>query len=88
MGPLEEIIRNRIRDHFPTSTFTLLNESKRHQGHKGHTGGNETHFHLILYDKAFEGCSSLQRQRQVIPLFQDLMQEGLHALSMELMPPT
>ncbi len=66
----------------------IEDETAKHHGHAGHTGGEMTHLRLKIVSPAFEGKNRLERQRMVMGLLQPLWQEtNLHALSLEAKAP-
>ena len=56
-------------------------------GHAGWREGGETHFHLRMTSAAFTGHSRIARQRMVHKALGDLLEETVHALSMDLSAP-
>lgn len=61
------------------SRIEILDDSEKHKGHAGARQGG--HYHLNIVSSAFEGCSTLARHRLVHAALGDLMQNGIHALS-------
>jgi BolA protein len=64
----------------------VIDQSAAHAGHAGAREGGG-HFHVILVSSAFEGRSSLQRQRAVYQILAEEMQSSIHALSMTCLSP-
>ena len=69
-------------------SIEIVDDSAKHHGHAGHTGGEMTHLTLRVVSAAFVGKSRLERQRMVMDLVKPLWAEtNLHALSIEALPP-
>lgn len=67
----------------------IMDDTAKHHGHAGHSGGEMTHLRLKVVSSAFAGQSRLQRQRIVMDLLKPLWDEtNLHALSLEAKAPT
>ena len=82
------LIKQKIEDNLKPVHFEIINESDRHIGHAGHDGSGESHFKLMVVSSAFDGCSRVQRHRQVYDLLDGAFSMGLHALSMQLYTPS
>ncbi|MBU6235600.1 MAG: BolA/IbaG family iron-sulfur metabolism protein [Alphaproteobacteria bacterium] len=66
----------------------IEDETARHHGHAGHSGGAMTHLKLKVVSAAFAGQSRLARQRMVMDLLKSLWADtNLHALSLEAKAP-
>lgn len=63
----------------------LEDESHQHAGHAGARQGG--HYRLHLVSAAFAGKNTVARHRMVYALLGDLMQNGIHALSLRLQTP-
>lgn len=62
----------------------VLDESAAHAGHAGSNGlGHGTHFRVRIGDPSFDPLPRLKRHRLVYDAVQDLMQQGIHALAVE-----
>jgi BolA protein len=81
---LTESIRSKLQKAFAPEILDLENESHQHSG----PANGETHFRLILVSPAFEGVARVDRQRQVMALFDEERSRGLHALTMRVMTPS
>jgi len=53
-----------------------------------HSRGLETHYKIELVSVAFEGQSRVQRQRELMKLFDAEFASGLHSLALRLMTPS
>ena len=78
---IEPVIMERLNaSDISFESITLRNDSHLHAGHSGaKTGG---HFHLDLISNDFENKNRVQRHQMIYQLFGDLMQNGIHALSL------
>ncbi len=72
---------------FEPQDIFLEDQSDRHIGHAGHDGMGESHFHLTMVSKKFEGKSKIERQRMVYDVLKPFFEGRLHALSMALEAP-
>jgi BolA protein len=60
-------------------------DSAKHAGHAGAAGGG--HYRLLIVSQQFAGKSPIARHRMVYDLLGDLMQQGIHALSIKAYTP-
>jgi BolA protein len=84
---LRERIKRKLTAAFQPSELELIDDSARHEGHQPDLQGAETHFKLRMISTAFNGMSSLERQRAVYAVLADEMKLHIHALSMDLQTP-
>ena len=86
VGPTAASIEQRLRDRLTPSALEVLDESADHAGHAGANGtGFGTHFRVRIASAQFDGRSRVQRHRLVYDALQDFMDQGLHALAIELL---
>jgi len=86
VGPTAAAIEQRLRDRLTPSALEVLDESADHAGHAGANGtGFGTHFRVRIASAQFDGRSRVQRHRLVYDALQDFMDQGLHALAIELL---
>ena len=86
VGPTAAAIEQRLRDRLTPSALAVLDESADHAGHAGANGtGFGTHFRVRIASTQFDGRSRVQRHRLVYDALQDFMDQGLHALAIELL---
>ena len=81
-----EEIRQRLAALSP-SRLDLLDESAKHAGHAGAAPGGNTHWKLTIVSAAFTGSSKLARHRMIYGALGDLMQNPIHALSIDARAP-
>lgn len=81
MGAVTDTIRRKLTEAFSPSTLELTDDSDRHHGHAGHTGGGESHFNLRIEAEAFAGKARVMRQRMVMQVLANELAGPVHALS-------
>lgn len=80
------LIRARLEERFSPLSLELTDESHRHAGHAGARTG-KGHFHVRIIARAFEGVPPVQRHRMIYEALDELMQNDIHALSIEASSP-
>ncbi|WP_371155054.1 BolA family protein [Jannaschia sp. 2305UL9-9] len=80
---MEATIRARLDAALKPSHLEVHNESAQHAGHSGDDGSGESHWHVVIWAKAFDGKSRIERHRMVHAALGDAM-DRIHALSMDL----
>ncbi len=73
-----EILRERLAPLAP-ARLDIRDDSARHAGHAGAREGG--HFVVNIISTRFTDLSTMQRHRLVYDAVGDLMQKGIHALS-------
>ena len=79
-------IRRRLGALSP-SRVELLDESAKHAGHAGARPGGNTHWRLMIVSAAFTGSSTVARHRMIYQALGELMQDPIHALSIDARAP-
>lgn len=69
------------------SRLELLDESAKHAGHAGARPGGNTHWKLTIVSAAFAGSSTVARHRMIYEALGELMQDPIHALSINARAP-
>ena len=77
--PIAHQIEEKIKIQFPEAFYQLTNESHLHGG-----PALESHFKLILVSVHFEGVGRVKRHQSIYQLLEEEMQQGVHALSLNL----
>jgi BolA protein len=67
--------------------LVVEDESARHAGHAGARPGGETHFHVRIVARAFEGLSRIARQRRIHEILSEELRTRVHALSIDARAP-
>ena len=76
----------RLREVLAPTTLEVLDESHQHEGHAGANGtGFGTHFRVRISSPAFDGCSRIARHRLVYDALQDFIDQGVHALAIDVL---
>ena len=78
--PVLEQIRERLQAAFAPSELEVLDEGHKHAGHAGEGKG---HFHVRIVSAAFVGQLPIKRHRMVYAVLDGLMNNGIHALSID-----
>ena len=79
---IEQVLREKLT---PTQ-LEVLDESAAHAGHVGANGtGFGTHFRVRIAAPIFDGKSRVARHRVVYDSLQDFLDQGLHALAIEVL---
>lgn len=84
MAPTGIALEQRLRQVLAPSELQVLDESAQHAGHAGSNGtGYGTHFRVRIASPMFAGKTRVQRHRLVYDALQDFIDQGLHALAIE-----
>lgn len=79
-----EQIRQRLSDALAPVELEVLDEGHRHAGH---ANAGKGHFHVRIASPAFAGVLPIKRHRMVYAALEDLMDRGIHALSIDAKAP-
>lgn len=79
-----EQIRQRLSDALAPVELEVLDEGHRHAGH---ANAGKGHFHVRIVSPAFAGVLPIKRHRMVYAALEDLMDRGIHALSIDAKAP-
>jgi BolA protein len=79
-----DVLRERLAQLNPT-TLEIRDDSARHAGHAGAKSGG--HYAVSIVAARFAGLSTMQRHRLVYDAVGDLVQQGIHALSISARTP-
>lgn len=77
-------IRRRLAAALQPVELVVLDEGHKHAGHANEGKG---HFHVHIVSQAFVGAPPLKRHRQVYAALGELMDNGIHALSIDAKAP-
>jgi BolA protein len=79
-----ERIRQRLLERLQPSALEVIDESAAHAGHAGASpSGQGSHMRVRVASPLFTGLSRVQRHRLVYDALQDFIDQGLHALAIE-----
>ena len=85
-SPTATALDLRLRERLAPSELQVLDESADHAGHVGSNGtAYGTHFRVRIASPLFTGKSRVQRHRIVYDALQDFIDQGLHALAIEVL---
>ena len=78
----------RLSERLQPFELEVLDESADHAGHAGANDlGRGTHFRVRIGSGLFQGLPRVQRHRLVYDALQDFIDQGLHALAIEIVDP-
>lgn len=75
-----EQIRQRLTRALAPTELEVVDEGHLHAGHAGEGKG---HFHVRIVSAAFAGQLPIRRHRMVYAAVEELMDNGIHALSID-----
>ncbi len=76
--PVMVQIRARLEAALAPTALEIIDEGHKHAGHAGEGKG---HFHVRIVSAAFAGQLPLKRHRMIHAALEGLMDNGIHALS-------
>ena len=78
-------IEQRLRERLQPTDLQVMDESSAHAGHAGASPtGSGSHMRVRVASPLFTGLSRVARHRLVYDALQDFIDQGLHALAIEL----
>lgn len=80
-----EQIRERLVAALAPSELEVLDEGHKHAGH---ANAGKGHFHVRIVSGAFAGVLPIKRHRMVYAALDGLMDQGIHALSIDARAPS
>jgi BolA protein len=86
-GPIAREMLSRLEAALAPTALTLIDDSEKHRGHGGYNPAGESHFSLAIESAAFTGKSRVERQRMIYRAIGELMDERVHALSIQAKAP-
>ena len=84
MNSTQQLLHERLLSLQPEQ-LEITDDSAAHAGHAGAKSGG--HYTVTIVSAVFCGLNRVQRQRLVYQAAGDLMQHGIHALSMHALTP-
>ena len=82
-----ERITSKLTTSLAPSKLEVTDQSHLHAGHAGARPEGETHFHVLVVAKRFDGLNRVARQRLIYETLKEEMAERVHALSMQALTP-
>ncbi len=86
-GPVAAEITRRLEAALSPTRLVVTDDSEKHRGHAGHSGGGESHFTVEVESAAFAGLNRVARQRLVNQALAELLVERVHALAIKATAP-
>ena len=84
-----QALTERLQTRLQPDVLEVLDESAAHAGHVGaNDSGTGTHFRVRIGGAQFQGVSRVARHRLVYDALQDFIDQGLHALAIEVIDNT
>jgi BolA protein len=83
-APMVEQIRERLQQALDPVALEVLDEGHKHAGH---ANAGKGHFHVHIVSAAFAGQMSIKRHRLIYAALEGLMDNGIHALSIDAKAP-
>ena len=81
-------IEQQLNERLQPTMLEVLDESAAHAGHAGaNAQGFGSHFRVRIASPAFEGKSRVACHRLVYDAMQNFIDQGLHALAIEIVKP-
>lgn len=83
------LIEEQLRTRLAPTYLEVLDESAAHAGHSGaNAQGFGSHFRVRISSSAFAGKNRVARHRLVYDALQNFIDQGLHALAIEIIETT
>ena len=88
MGIIASSIKEKLEQSFTPSQLEVIDESHKHAHHSGahehaaEGGSAESHFHVVIISKKFEGMSRLAKHRAVLDVLKEEVAQ-IHAFSLD-----
>ncbi len=83
---MEDLIRERLTNEFSPVKLVIENQSHLHARHPMSPNSGHSHFRVLLQSHCLKGLSRVDQQRRVYAALGDAFNNGLHALSLEILP--
>jgi BolA protein len=81
---VKQTLQDKLTTDFSPSLLEVIDQSHKHKGHVGSRPEGETHFHVNMNAKAFDGINRVDRQRLVYACLKEELEGPVHALSLSL----
>jgi BolA protein len=82
-----DILIEKLTAQLAPDYLDVIDESAQHHGHSGWREGGETHFRVRIATRHFAGLTRLAQHRMVMDALKKELDEGVHALAVEIVPP-
>ena len=84
---IKDVIEARLKEALRPEYCEIIDESALHAGHAGAKPGGETHFRVKIASPALAGLSRVAAHQRIYTLVGELMNNPVHALAIEIIPP-
>ncbi len=85
MSTVADQIHARLTERLQPTALKVIDESAAHAGHAGASAsGQGSHMRVCIASPMFTSLSRVQRHRLVYDALQDFIDQGVHALAIEL----
>jgi BolA protein len=85
LASVRDRIHARLTERLQPTALKVIDESAQHAGHAGASASGEgSHIRVCIASPLFTSISRVQRHRLVYDALQDFIDQGLHALAIEL----
>jgi BolA protein len=78
MGPVEQVIRQKLEDQFAPAFLEVTNESYMHSV----PAGSESHFKVVIVAEQFRSMRAVQRHQAIYAVLAEQLQQSVHALAL------
>ncbi len=81
LGPVGQLITEKLRQAFTSSEIEVVDESHKHKGHAGARPEGESHFRVRIVSPAFAGLTRIERHRRINAVLAEELAGRVHALA-------
>jgi len=78
MGPIEQIVTDKLAGHFESEVLQVTNESYMHSV----PAGSETHFKVVLVTEQFAGQRQVRRHQAIYVVLAEELAGPIHAIAL------
>ena len=82
---MEQIILTKLQNSLSPEYLEVINDSHKHQGHKGSPNTGHSHFTIKISAKKFAELSKVQAHRVIYDILADELKTDIHALSIKVL---
>jgi BolA family transcriptional regulator, general stress-responsive regulator len=82
-----DLITKKLVEAFRPQSLTVEDESHRHEGHRAHRPGKQTHFRVYIVSDAFKGKKRIERHRMINQILSAELASEVHALAIHAAAP-
>ncbi len=82
-----EAIRQKLIQELDAQHVEIIDDSKKHAGHRESTGGEATHLTITVVSPKFQGVPLMDQHRMVHDVLKEAREKHLHALVLKTLTP-